>query len=516
MRNHLSGSLKWAVLACASALVSTPVLASTSVSALNGLMSASVAQSGVKKEGDEMKKVLRERMRTAKKQFNTTQQSATNDEVPVAAPQQQAPELLAQNDGQANPAAPNAPAGAAAVGAAVLAADQAAPAPAPAAPAQAPGAVPAVPTPLVNQTFAPGQEPVLTFLKASHDFGEQLDGVPLVVKFPFKNTGKSKLVINAINTGCGCTAAKLAKQEFEPGEGDEIEITYNPKTSGKQQRAIAINSNDPNSPATQLMISANVIPFLEARPNAVQFGQISIGEPREIQLVVVSRDPNMKVTGVSSNGPEVVAEVVPGGKPNVMVEQDLPGVAVINVKLLDSAPVGRLTRQLSIKVLATKVPGEEPKEEELKVFAFGQIQGELTLNPQQIRVPPVAPGTPFEREVIVTRRGNKEFKILSAEVVNSTLPGVQVTTEAYQQGEVIGHKIKLSGTTGPAAGNYRGSLMVTTDVAREEKTEIQFSGIIRAVTPAAAPGGMQPAPAPAAAPAAAPAPAPVPAPAQPK
>ena len=367
---------------------------------------------------------------------------------------------------------------------------QPAPAPAPAAPAgqmpapaSAPGAA-AAPA----QQFAPGEGPQLIFENPAHDFGTVFDTTPLVTKFKFTNKGKAKLTINAINTGCGCTAAKLPKNDYEPGESGEIEITYSPKGSGKQQRAMNVTSNDPAQPNYQLSIAANVVPLFEARPTNIQFGQVSIGETRSVQLVVVSRDKNMKITSVESNGPEVEAIVVPDGKPQVLVEQELPGVAVIDVKLKDNAPVGRIMRQLTIKAMVTKAESEPATEQELKVFVFGQVQGELNLNPQQIRVAPTAPETDFEREVIITRRGNTDFKLLSAEVVNSTVPGITATTEPYQMGDIKGYKVKLKGKTGPTPGNFRGSVKLTTDVAREETVDVQFSGIVRAAAAVGAPG----------------------------
>lgn len=358
---------------------------------------------------------------------------------------------------------------------------QAAPQPAgqPAAPAPAPGAPAAAPAIPVQAAPLPASAARLVFENPMHDFGVVQDATPLVTKFKFTNKGTEKLVINAINTGCGCTAAKMPKQEFEPGESGEIEITYNPKGAGKQQRAVNITSNDGQNPNLQLTIAAQVIPLIEARPQNIQFGQVSIGEARTVQLVVVSRDKNMKITDVSTNGPDVEAKLVPEGKPQVLVEAELPGVAVIDVTLKDNAAVGRVMRQVTVKAQVAKSDGESQTEQELKVFTFGQVQGELTLNPQQIRVAPTAPGVAFEREVIVTRRGNAPFNIVSAEVVNSTLPGVQASIEPWSSGELKGYKVKMSGTTAAAPGNFRGSIMLTTDVEREKSVEVQFSGIIR-------------------------------------
>jgi hypothetical protein len=340
-----------------------------------------------------------------------------------------------------------------------------------------------------SQPPAPAEQPIgegprLVFENNTHDFGIVMGEQSLVCKFTFKNRGSQKLVINAINTGCGCTVAKLAKQEFEPNEGDTVEITYNPKGAGKQQRTIQVSSNDAQQPNMQLTISAQVVPLIEARPNTVQFGQVSIGEARTVQLVVVSRDPELKITGIESNGPEIVAEVAPAGtKPEVMVEPELPGIAVINVTLKDSAPVGRVLRMLTIKAMAAKDKGGTQEVQEIKVNSFAAVKGELTINPQLLRVPPVAANGDISRDAIITRKDNKPFNVSKAEILDSTLPGLSVAAEPYKEGELTGFKIRLSGKAGPSANNFRGRIVLSTDVPREETVEVQFSGIVRVPPP---------------------------------
>lgn len=345
-------------------------------------------------------------------------------------------------------------------------------------------AKPAAPAPAPAPQAPIGEGARLVFDNNNHDFGVVMGDQPLVCKFSFKNMGTGKLVINAINTGCGCTVAKLAKQEFEPGEGETVEITYNPKGAGKQQRSIQVASNDAQQPNMQLVISAQVVPLVEARPNTLQFGQVSIGEARTVQLVIVSRDADMKITGVESNGAEIVAEIAgPEVKPEVMVEPELPGVKVINVTLKDNAPVGRVLKMLTVKTLASKEKGATQEPQEIKVNAFAAVKGELSVNPQLIRVPPVIAGADIAREAIVTRKDNKPFNILKAEVKDSTLPGMTVTTEPYSEGDVKGYKVKLTGKAGATANNFRGTIELTTDVPREETNSIQFSGIVRVPPP---------------------------------
>jgi hypothetical protein len=166
-----------------------------------------------------------------------------------------------------------------------------------------------------------------------------------------------------------------------------------------------------------------------------------------------------------------------------MVEPELPGVKVINVTLNDSAPVGRVLKLLTIKTLAAKEKGGPQEAQELKVNTFAAVKGELTVNPQLIRVPPVVAGSDIAREAIVTRKDNKPFNIVKAEVMDATLAGLSVTMEPYQEGDIKGFKVKLAGKAGPSANNFRGRIALTTDVPKEENLDIQFSGIVRVPPP---------------------------------
>ena len=44
--------------------------------------------------------------------------------------------------------------------------------------------------------------------------------------FPFVNAGSYPVKIEAVKTGCGCTAVKLDRTQFAPGEGDRLVATF--------------------------------------------------------------------------------------------------------------------------------------------------------------------------------------------------------------------------------------------------------------------------------------------------
>jgi len=84
-------------------------------------------------------------------------------------------------------------------------------------------------------------------------------------KFQLKNSGASELDIRRIATSCGCTTAKVDKNNLASGEETTLTVIYDtgamgdsPHAKGQQERIIYVQSNDPVSPQTEITIQAYV------------------------------------------------------------------------------------------------------------------------------------------------------------------------------------------------------------------------------------------------------------------
>lgn len=332
-------------------------------------------------------------------------------------------------------------------------------------------------SPTNGAPVAATESPKIWFENPNHDFGVVKDKEELKVVFKFRNTGGQPLIIEKINTGCGCTVAALDKNEYAPGESGEIKITYNPKGHGKSSRNIQVLSNDPEQRSFSLTIGADVVPVVVASPTALQFGQVSIGSERSMTLQVLSRDPGMKITSVESNGPEFDAKILESPVREGFVDPNLPGFGAVQVTLKGDAPVGRLLRVVTIRTSAKENKDAAAANQELQVNAFASIKGELTVQPPFLRFPPLKVNEDFERELLITRAGGKPFKVTEVKVVNNNLT-VEAIPEPVENG--TGYRIVVKGKAGAAASNFRGTLQIITDLEKEPVTEVQFSGLIRA------------------------------------
>ena len=112
------------------------------------------------------------------------------------------------------------------------------------------------------------QQPVITFEKTDHNFGQinEADGRVTTI-FTFKNEGMAPLVLSNVRASCGCTTPTWTKTPIEPGQTGDITVTYNPNgRPGRFQKTITVSSNA-SVPTTKLTIRGEVIPRTQQAVN---------------------------------------------------------------------------------------------------------------------------------------------------------------------------------------------------------------------------------------------------------
>ena len=112
--------------------------------------------------------------------------------------------------------------------------------------------------------------PQVTVENAIHDFGIMAPSSVGKCEFNFTNTGKSTLIIERVQSTCGCTVPELEKKEYAPGEAGTVKVTFKaPSRKGSVTKHLYIISNDPETPRTELTIKAKVEVQVEISPEAV-------------------------------------------------------------------------------------------------------------------------------------------------------------------------------------------------------------------------------------------------------
>jgi len=100
----------------------------------------------------------------------------------------------------------------------------------------------------------------IRFNKMTHDFGRINEGSKVTTLFKFTNTGPNPLLISDARGSCGCTVPVWPKHPIQPGQTDEIEVTFNSEgKTGEQTKMVTLVANI--EPSTrELVIKSTVIP----------------------------------------------------------------------------------------------------------------------------------------------------------------------------------------------------------------------------------------------------------------
>ncbi|MFH0760419.1 MAG: DUF1573 domain-containing protein [Bacteroidota bacterium] len=91
----------------------------------------------------------------------------------------------------------------------------------------------------------------------THDFGSIVYGANGNVDFTFTNKGTKDLIINDVQSSCGCAVPSWTKEPVKPGQTGSVKVNYNTKLPGPFNKTIAVFSNADNSPV-RLVIRGKV------------------------------------------------------------------------------------------------------------------------------------------------------------------------------------------------------------------------------------------------------------------
>ncbi len=97
------------------------------------------------------------------------------------------------------------------------------------------------------------------FKETAWDFGKIKQGEVVTHEFVFKNIGDAPLLIEQVETSCGCTAALLSEKKVEPGKEGKIKASFDSRGySGKVVKYVFVDSNDVDESRRELSFSAEI------------------------------------------------------------------------------------------------------------------------------------------------------------------------------------------------------------------------------------------------------------------
>lgn len=320
------------------------------------------------------------------------------------------------------------------------------------------------------------------------DLGLILDSEPAKGTVKIRNAGNAMLNVPQPSTSCGCTAAPLTKNDFEPGESYEVQITFDPRgrQPGRHEQTVTFRTNDRHNPVVGVKVIAHVKPLVAVEPMQVNMGTVAKRTRKEslISLTGIRSDFEVYHVTLVGDGAKYFNVEILGTE---TIEQDGLHSARTDllVSLQDGTPPGRAQ---ALAVIRTS----DDRRKIVTIPLGGEIIGDVTLNPTRMSLGTLLVGQSVE-DIIEVRNGrNEPFRITGVEWRPLQPSSLEPTPIAYVADPIeatgdnqhaSAYRVKVSLPAIEQAGRIRGNIVVLTDVPLEGEIMMPYVG--RVVDPRA-------------------------------
>lgn len=291
-----------------------------------------------------------------------------------------------------------------------------------------------------------------------YDFGTVINGVVVKHTFKIKNAGTAPLILGAVQTSCGCTAAQPTKTNIAPGEESDIAVTFDTRPDhGAATRMVTVATNDPKHQQLTLTLKGDVKVQVEADPSPLAFSNVKHGTEASKEVLI---SPAPGINGLTV-GP------IANANRNIKVTQHprtdgKPGAA-LTITALPNMPAGAFTDL--VKVTTNRQP--------LEIAVFGTVLGDIVLNPPQVSFGIVGHHASATQFVRLTNSGGRKVNVLG---LSSTNQAVTAAVDPITPGKE--YRITLQLRPNTPDGALRGSIAIKTDDPEQQTLQVPFYGIV--------------------------------------
>lgn len=144
-----------------------------------------------------------------------------------------------------------------------------------------------------------------------YNFGTIVQGTKVNHTFTLKNAGDTPLLIKQVKPSCGCTAATVSSTTIAPGGKGEIRASFDSKNFyGSVNKGIAVESNDPKMPVSNLSLKGTIIEELEVNPKQLNFGRVKTETSKGLDFTIDNKGKKpVKITGARVSIPQSTVKV---------------------------------------------------------------------------------------------------------------------------------------------------------------------------------------------------------------
>jgi hypothetical protein len=258
-------------------------------------------------------------------------------------------------------------------------------------------------------------------------------------EFAVKNVGDGPLSVKPKSTTCQCTVLEFdpkyeGKSEIvlQPGESTNLTVEWIPKSAGKFEQTVIVQTSDPAQPEVGFMVRGMVYPPLVTMPEQPAFDlpRVLNDEETQIRLAISSLDePDFKIVEIRSTNPELLTATQSPLTDEEKRELKFPTGYKLDITLHPSVDLGGFAEMLIIKT-------DHSGENELQVPVRGRRQGAISAVPENLTFPATqTKGGRGESFLLVRGQETTTFE------VEKTPPGLQIQIEPVSDAQA-GDKVR--------------------------------------------------------------------------
>lgn len=287
--------------------------------------------------------------------------------------------------------------------------------------------------------------------------------------FEIRNEGSSPLQLVDVKPACGCTVAEFDKA-IGPGKTGKVTVKVDTANfSGPIAKPISVFTNDPENPKLNLVVKADVKPYLGIEPGYARFIYVQGERLAPISQVLWAADgSDIEVLDVKTPGDSITVKARPAAEEER--NKDYAGKQwALEVHLDKQAPVGALRDYVEVFV-------NHPKQKTVRIPISGFVRPRQHVTPQEINFGPLdGSSLPYQRVVTFTNFITDGIQVTRTE---SGVDGLSV--EVNEVGNKDGHRFQLVLTVGPEVpkGDFQSTLKLHITDEQNPVVEVPVSGTI--------------------------------------
>ncbi|MBI2213496.1 MAG: DUF1573 domain-containing protein [Acidobacteria bacterium] len=318
-------------------------------------------------------------------------------------------------------------------------------------------------------------KPKITLVEPVKDFGTVAKGQKLDWTFTIKNTGSADLEIKSANPTCGCTVADYDKI-IKPGQTGKVTAHVDTSNfTGPISKGVTIASNDPETPAAQVTITAMVKPYVDSMPAGYVRYTLLQGEEQTNSVTLFSEDEApFEIVGVTTPGDWVKVKYTKIALESERVKAGRAGQNQYKVEVTvggNDTPVGPLTDKIVIKTNSKFQP-------EFRLSLTGMVRPTYLVAPSAVNFGEIPEkGEGVERVLTVQSNNRANMDAFKVSKVETTIPGVTAEAKSTAQAGIYEISVKVSKDANP--GEFDGKLKIYTSDTIKPTTEIPVKGLVK-------------------------------------